>query len=109
MQDARVGLLPPRQGCCGGIMQFSGLKKSCGASSTMSAIASKTAVGIFTGHADPVTFEAHEIDQMIATNLVVETKAKENIGDQNDNAPGTIVLLQKDTPGTDAQTDGATA
>uniref|UniRef100_M1DMV6 Uncharacterized protein n=1 Tax=Solanum tuberosum TaxID=4113 RepID=M1DMV6_SOLTU len=33
-----------------------GLEKSCGASPTMSAIASKIAVGIFTGDADHVTF-----------------------------------------------------
>ncbi|KAH0695881.1 hypothetical protein KY289_013363 [Solanum tuberosum] len=45
---------------------------------------------------------AQDIDQMIAANLVAEAKAKENSGDQNDNALGTIVLLQKNAPGTDA-------
>jgi len=52
---------------------------------------------------------AQEIDQMIATNLVVEAKAKANNGDQNDNAPGTIVLLQKDAPGIDSPADRETA
>ena len=42
---------------------------------------------------------------MIAVNLAAETKAKANSGNQNDNAPGTIVLLQKNAPSTDAQTD----
>jgi len=37
-------------------VQLGGLKKSCGASPTMSAIALLIAVGIFTGAADPVTF-----------------------------------------------------
>uniref|UniRef100_M1DYP4 Integrase core domain containing protein n=1 Tax=Solanum tuberosum TaxID=4113 RepID=M1DYP4_SOLTU len=52
---------------------------------------------------------SQEIDLMIAANLATETKAKANNGNQNDNAPMTITLLQKDAPGTDAQTDGATA
>uniref|UniRef100_M1DCH6 Uncharacterized protein n=1 Tax=Solanum tuberosum TaxID=4113 RepID=M1DCH6_SOLTU len=37
----------------------------------------------------------HEINQMIAANLAIEAKAKANSGDKNDNALGTIVLLQK--------------
>uniref|UniRef100_M1D9X0 Uncharacterized protein n=1 Tax=Solanum tuberosum TaxID=4113 RepID=M1D9X0_SOLTU len=41
---------------------------------------------------------AQEIDQMIAANLALEAKAKANSEDQNDNVPGTIVLLQKDAP-----------
>jgi len=46
---------------------------------------------------------------MIAANLAAEAKAKANSGDQNDNAPGTIVLLQKDAPGIDAPADRETA
>uniref|UniRef100_M1D9K1 Uncharacterized protein n=1 Tax=Solanum tuberosum TaxID=4113 RepID=M1D9K1_SOLTU len=54
---------------------------------------------------------AQEIDQMIVANFAAEVMAKAmaSSGDQNDNAPGTIVVLQKDTPGTNVQTDGAIA
>uniref|UniRef100_M1DPS8 Uncharacterized protein n=1 Tax=Solanum tuberosum TaxID=4113 RepID=M1DPS8_SOLTU len=52
---------------------------------------------------------AQEIDQMIAANHAAEAKAKANSGDQNDNAPGTIFLLQKDAPGIDAPADRVTA
>uniref|UniRef100_M1DG85 Uncharacterized protein n=1 Tax=Solanum tuberosum TaxID=4113 RepID=M1DG85_SOLTU len=51
---------------------------------------------------------AHDIDQMIATNLAAEAKAEANNEDQNNNTTGTIVSLQGDALGTDAQTDEAT-
>uniref|UniRef100_M1DJM5 Uncharacterized protein n=1 Tax=Solanum tuberosum TaxID=4113 RepID=M1DJM5_SOLTU len=51
---------------------------------------------------------SQEIDQMIATNIDIEDKAKANNGDQNDNALGTIVLLHKDAPGIDAPADRET-
>uniref|UniRef100_M1DP93 Uncharacterized protein n=1 Tax=Solanum tuberosum TaxID=4113 RepID=M1DP93_SOLTU len=52
--------------------------------------------------------EAHEMDKIIAANLAAEAKEKANKEDQNNNTLGTIVLLQGDTSGTDAQTDEAT-
>uniref|UniRef100_M1D8V1 Uncharacterized protein n=1 Tax=Solanum tuberosum TaxID=4113 RepID=M1D8V1_SOLTU len=48
---------------------------------------------------------AQEIDQIIVARLATEAKAKAKSGDPNDNAPGTIVLLQKDAPGIDAPVD----
>uniref|UniRef100_M1DW38 Uncharacterized protein n=1 Tax=Solanum tuberosum TaxID=4113 RepID=M1DW38_SOLTU len=51
---------------------------------------------------------AHEIDHMIAANLAAEANAKANNEDQNNNTPGTIVLLQGEASGTDVQTHGAT-
>uniref|UniRef100_M1DP16 Uncharacterized protein n=1 Tax=Solanum tuberosum TaxID=4113 RepID=M1DP16_SOLTU len=47
---------------------------------------------------------AHEIDQMIAAYPAAEAKAEANNEDQNNNTPRTIVSLQGDALGTDAQT-----
>uniref|UniRef100_M1DEK9 Uncharacterized protein n=1 Tax=Solanum tuberosum TaxID=4113 RepID=M1DEK9_SOLTU len=51
---------------------------------------------------------AHEIDQIIAANLAAEAKAVANNEDQNNNTPGTIVLLQGDASGTDTPADRGT-